>query len=163
MRKRVLFGLAGFCILLLATSMAAFAPYHTQYPPSQEPGTSGGVAKVVNQLKTARVHAANAAGSQTLRDAKWHLGHAVNCIEGPNGKNYDKNNLNPCQGQGSGIIPDLTAEKNRGTKGAAQALSLVEEADKTAVEALKQADLAKVQAGAKKTADLLDQATKALQ
>lgn len=158
MRKRVLFGLAGFWILVLATSMAAFAPYHTQ-----EPATSGGAAKVLNQLRTARVHAANAAGSQTMGDVRWHLGHAVNCIEGPNGKNYDKNNLNPCQGQGNGIIPDLTAERNRGTKGAAQALSLVEEADKTALEALKQAELAKVQAGAKKTADLLDQAIKALQ
>lgn len=162
MHKRVLIGLAGLTALVLAATTVAFAPYHTPAPPSQEPAASA-VSKVLNQLRTARVHATNAAGSQTMGDVKWHLGHAINCMEGPKGKNYDKNNLNPCEGQGNGIIPDLTAEKNRGTKGAAQALSLVEEADKTAVEALKQAEVAKVQAGAKKTAELLDQAIKALQ
>ncbi|MDR5694921.1 MAG: hypothetical protein QN198_06160 [Armatimonadota bacterium] len=162
MFKRLFFGLAGLCALVLAITTVAFAPYHTPSPPSQEPSSSGAT-KVLNQLRTARTHANNAAISQTMGDVKWHLGHAVNCMEGPNGKNYDKNNLNPCQGQGNGILPDLTAEKNKGTRGAAQALSLVEEADKVAVEALKLAELSKVQAGAKKTTELLDQAMKALQ
>src|ERR1700722_19937432 len=39
---------------------------------------------------------------------RMHLHHALNCIEGPNGADFSKTDMNPCQGSGSGAIPDST-------------------------------------------------------
>lgn len=132
----------------------AYAPYHTQ----SAPGTSG----IIAQLTTARTHANYAFGSEAIRSVREHLGHTVNCLEGTKGKNYDSYNDNPCEGQGDGIIPGLTAEKNRGASAAAKALILAEEADKVAVSGLQLADLGKAKDAAKKTMQLLDDAAKAL-
>ncbi len=111
-------------------------------------------------FKTAQTHATNAARAETLRDSLWHLGHVVNCMEGPRGTHYDANNANPCQGQGTGIIPDLEGMSSQ--TGASSALDTVRNADTLALETLKLTDLAKVKAGAEKVATMLTQASRAI-
>src|SRR5712692_7690086 len=106
-------------------------------------------AGLVSAMKTTQVHATNAARAETLRDSLWHLGHVVNCLEGAGGKNYDTKNMNPCQGQGTGVIPDLAAARS-GQMGAASALDTARKADDLALETLKLTDLAQVKAGATK-------------
>jgi len=123
-----------------------------------KPGGSG----TIDALKTARTHATNAAKSETLRDSLWHLGHVVNCLEGKGGKNYDANNLNPCQGQGGGILPDLQSAARNYQMGASTALDLSRKAEQMAMDTLKLTDLAQVKAGASKAADTLGEALKAL-
>lgn len=122
------------------------------------PATSG----PVDALKTAQTHSTNSARSETLRDSLWHLGHVVNCLEGPRGKNYDANNANPCQGQGAGIIPDLEAAARGYQLGATSALDQARKADQLALDTLKFTDLAQVKAGASKVADMLAAALKAI-
>jgi hypothetical protein len=117
-------------------------------------------AGLVAAFKTAQTHATNAARAETLRDSLWHLGHVVNCMEGLRGTHYDANNSNPCQGQGTGIIPDLEAMS--GQTGASSALDTVRKADTLALETLKLTDLAKVKAGAEKVATMLTQASRAI-
>ena len=121
-----------------------------------------GGAGTVDALKTARTHATNAARSETLRDSLWHLGHVVNCLEGKGGKNYDANNLNPCQGQGGGILPDLQAAARNYQMGASTALDLSRKAEQLAMDTLKLKDLAQVKAGASKVADMLGEALKTI-
>lgn len=143
-------------VLFLALLMTpvTFAQYGGDY--GRE--TSAGV---IDALRTARFHAMNSALSGVMREALWHLGHVVNCLEGARGKNYDSKNDNPCQGQGSGIIPDL--ESARSSVGAARALEKAREADSLALETLKLTDLARVKAGSSKVADLLGEAISAVQ
>ncbi len=62
-----------------------------------------------NSLKTALTHAGFAASYTTAAEVEQHLHHVVNCLEGANGKNYNKDAGNPCMGQGTGILPDLKA------------------------------------------------------
>lgn len=123
-----------------------------------QPGGTG----TIDALKTARTHSTNAARSETLRDSLWHLGHVVNCLEGKNGKNYDTNNLNPCQGQGGGILPDLRAAARNYQTGASSALDQAQKAEQVAMDTLKMTDLAQVKSGAGNVADMLGGALKAL-
>ena len=117
-------------------------------------------AGLVAAFKTAQEHATNAARAETMRDSLWHLGHVVNCMEGARGTHYDAGNANPCQGQGTGIIPDLVAMG--GQMGASNALDTVRKADALALETLKLTDLAKVKAGAERVAAMLTQASRAI-
>ncbi|MDQ7821091.1 MAG: hypothetical protein RB150_11150 [Armatimonadota bacterium] len=119
-------------------------------------------AGLTSQVKTAQAHATNSARSEALRDARWHLSHVVNCLEGPRGKNYDAQAGNPCQGQGNGILPDLDAAVRAYQMGASTALDAARRADELAVETLKSNDLGQVKTGAGRVADLLGQALKAL-
>ena len=123
-----------------------------------KPGGAG----TIDALKTARTHATNAARSETLRDSLWHLGHVVNCLEGKGGKNYDANSLNPCQGQGGGILPDLQAAARSYRMGASTALDLSRKAEQLAMDTLKSSDLTQLKSGAAKVADMLGDALKAL-
>jgi len=38
-----------------------------------------------------------------------HLHHTINCIVGSSGAGYDAKEMNPCQNQGAGALPDATA------------------------------------------------------
>ena len=118
-------------------------------------------AGVVEQIRTARTHATYSAGSEVLRGVLEHLGHVVNCLEGPRGKNYDAKNDNPCQGQGAGVIPDLESA-GRSTMTTTKALDAARDADKIAVETLKLTDLARAKTAASKVADLLSEALRAV-
>lgn len=141
-------------VLLAFHGSAAVAQYGDyDYAP-----TGTGVAP---QLRTTRFHAAEAARVETLRGLREHLGHVVNCLEGPRGANYDARNDNPCQGQGAGLIPDLEAAAG-GQRGARQALELARTASRIAVDAGKVAEFSRAKSEASRVVDALDEAQKAL-
>ncbi len=58
------------------------------------------------EITTAAQHAALAATSGDLTGVRMHLHHTLNCLEGPTGTDFDKNEMNPCQNSGNGAIPD---------------------------------------------------------
>lgn len=145
-----LVGIASLVLVLMAVTIAP-----AQYGGGDEYGRPAGSA-AAGQLQTARQHAGFAAGSEVLSGALDHLAHTVNCLEGQRGANYNARALNPCQGQGNGIIPDLQADSGR--MGAARALELAREADRMAVEALKVTELARAKSAASRVAELLGQA-----
>jgi hypothetical protein len=79
-----------------------------------------------------------------------HLGHALNCIEGKGGKNFNASWGNVCEGQGSGILTDL-----KGASGSAAVMPLVEHADGLAVTGVKSRDLTTARLAAKGVQALL--------
>lgn len=152
MGKKLMMFVCGLAIIALVNQAAAAQGYGYEKP----------AAGLVNQLKTAQTHATNAARAETMRDSLWHLGHVVNCLEGARGKNYDAKNLNPCQGQGTGVIPDLEGAAQGGQMGMSSALDTARKADQLALDTLKLTDLAQVKTGASKVSDMLGQALKAI-
>jgi len=58
------------------------------------------------EIVTAAQHAELAANSASLEMVHMHLHHAVNCLEGPDGADFSKADVNPCQNSGVGAIPD---------------------------------------------------------
>ncbi|OLD43177.1 MAG: hypothetical protein AUI83_18690 [Armatimonadetes bacterium 13_1_40CM_3_65_7] len=152
----------GWIAVIVVVAVAAFAGQMVSAQGYGSDYDKAGGAGTVDAMKTARTHATNAARSETLRDSLWHLGHVVNCLEGKGGKNYDANNLNPCQGQGGGILPDLQAAARSYQMGASTALDLSRKAEQMAMDTLKLTDLAQVKTGASKVADTLGEALKAL-
>jgi hypothetical protein len=87
-----------------------------------------------NALKTALTHAGFAASYTAAAEVEQHLHHVVNCLEGANGKNYNKEAGNPCMGQGNGILADL---KDSGMAGG-HALPYAEIADQVALWGIQQ-------------------------
>lgn len=152
MARKLMALVCGLTLIALVSQNVAAQGYGYEKP----------AAGLVNQLKTAQTHASNAARAETLRDSLWHLGHVVNCLEGARGKNYDAKNLNPCQGQGSGVIPDLESGAQGGQMGVSGALDTARKADQLALDTLKLSDLAQVKAGASRVADMLGQALKTI-
>jgi hypothetical protein len=73
--------------------------------------TPATAAEPTKEISTAATHAGLAAGSTDLKMVQTHLQHVINCLEGPQGKNYDAKQLNPCKDQGTGAIPDAPADK----------------------------------------------------
>jgi hypothetical protein len=79
-------------------------------------GTFAGVAMLCSQtaiaadakaeITIAAQHASLAAGASDVAGVHMHLHHAVNCLEGPNGADFSKSDMNPCQNAGNGAIPD---------------------------------------------------------
>lgn len=57
------------------------------------------------EVKAAAVHAGLAASAGDVKGVQTHLHHALNCLVGPDGDGFDANEMNPCQGMGSGAIP----------------------------------------------------------
>lgn len=106
--------------------------------------------KTQTQLKTAIDHAKNAAGSSAMATAVMHLGHALNCIEGTKGKNFNTSWGHVCQGQGDGILADI-----KGTKNADQTMLVLESADALAQAGVKAKDLTSVQVTARGVGALL--------
>lgn len=60
------------------------------------------------EAATAAQHAGFAAKSPKIEQVHMHLHHAVNCLVGPDGRDFDANQANPCKGKGNGAIPDAT-------------------------------------------------------
>ncbi len=58
------------------------------------------------EMQTAAVHAMMAAGSSSLPDVRMHLHHAINCLAGPKGEDFDAKEQNPCAGMGNGALSD---------------------------------------------------------
>lgn len=141
-------------VLSLAAGVYAQG-YGGDYDYNQPPASSSAL---LEQLKTAQTHATFAAQAEALASVREHLAHVVNCLQGARGADFKAPAGNPCQGQGNGIIPDLTA---RGPQ-ASKALSEAREANTAALAALKVSDLAQAKAGANKVATLLSTAMKDL-
>lgn len=142
MRTTMCLGLAAVLIL----GAGAIAYPQPGYGPT--PGAAGGGLKA--QLKTATTHAGFAASGDSLGYVRQHLGHALNCIEGPNGKNFNRSWGNVCQGQGNGILQDL-----RVAPGGVSSMIVLEHADSLAAAGVTRTDLAEARTTARATQALL--------
>jgi len=140
-------------VLVVATVLlfGLVAATHSQYnyPPSSPPAGSQG-SGVKAQLTTAITHAGFAADGDSLGYVRQHLGHALNCLEGPRGPNFNRAWGHVCQGQGNGILVDLKA-----TPGGAVSLRVAEHADSLAASGVKSADRAEAKIAAKAVGALL--------
>ncbi len=77
-------------------------------------------ADVGAEIANAEMHAGLAAQGSDVATVHMHLHHTLNCLVGPNGSGFDAKELNPCQGDGDGAIPDETdAGKNKALEDAA--------------------------------------------
>ncbi|MBI3998534.1 MAG: hypothetical protein HY355_05830 [Armatimonadetes bacterium] len=123
----------GLVVLIGVLGILAGSTF-AQYGTYDQPPAGG--SDVKTQLRTAVVHANNAAGSESIRNVQSHLTHVVNCLEGPRGRNYAQAELNPCQGQGSGILVDL-----RSAPGGAAWMAVVEATDDLALKGAKMTDI----------------------
>jgi hypothetical protein len=106
-------------------------------------------ADVKSEIMTAAQHAQLAAGAQTLDMVHAHLHHTINCLVGPKGTDFDAKELNPCQNNGDGAIPD--------SADAAAKTKLMSAVDK-AKAGLHESDLAAAQKDATQTAAIIDAA-----
>jgi hypothetical protein len=65
-------------------------------------------------VATAAQHAGLAAGQDNLNGVRRHLHHALNCLVGPDGKDFDESAGNPCASAGGAIPqtadPDMKAK-----------------------------------------------------
>jgi len=140
---RMIAGVIAAGVLVLGFAAAAYAPYHAQQP-------AAAAADVKTQLNTAVTHSGFAANGTSMAYVQQHLGHALNCIEGKGGKNFNASWGNVCEGQGSGILTDL-----RGASGSAAVMPLVQHADELAVSGVKSSDLTAARLAAKGVQALL--------
>ncbi|HEV8353533.1 MAG TPA: hypothetical protein VGR24_04985 [bacterium] len=68
-------------------------------------------------LETAIFHSGELAQRGTaIAGTRTHLQHVINCLEGPNGKDFVQAVGFPCQGMGNGIVPDLQAAGSASAK-----------------------------------------------
>lgn len=143
MRVVTVLGVVG--LLLLGLAGVGYPDYHARQQTPAAP--AAGVRK---QIETAVTHAGFAAGGQSLAYVQQHLGHALNCIEGKGGRNFNAAWGHVCEGQGNGILNDL-----RGASGGAAVRPLVEHADGLAVTGVKTRDLTTARAAAAGVSALL--------
>jgi len=59
------------------------------------------------EISTASAHAQMAATATNKKTADMHLHHVINCLVGPDGKDYDASAGDPCQGMGNGALNDV--------------------------------------------------------
>lgn len=104
------------------------------------------LADTAAELNIAQTHAGMAAKSTDLKTVQMHLHHAVNCLVGPGGKDFDPSNANPCAKAGKGAIPDSTDQAQK-TK--------LEAAVADAMPGFSTTDLATAQKAAQTTADAI--------
>lgn len=83
------------------------------------------LADVTSEIATATDHAGYAVAGLNIDAVHMHLHHAVNCLEGSSGKNFDSGNENPCAKAGNGAIPDTA---DAATKAKLQAVVATAEA-----------------------------------
>jgi len=70
------------------------------------------VAAARTQLTTARFHAGELAQRGTaVAGTQLHLRHVINCLEGPQGKNFTAAAGNVCQGQGNAHLRERRADR----------------------------------------------------
>lgn len=136
-------------LFMLSVAIPAGAPYR-QPAAAGASSASPELERVKIQVETARTHAAFAAGGDSISYVQQHLGHALNCLEGPKGANFHASWGNVCQGQGNGILVDLKGVPNN-----TSLMTLAREAGATAIQGLKKQSVSEAKPSAKKTADLL--------
>jgi hypothetical protein len=130
---------AAAAFLLVAVGVAV-AQYNYGQPQQQ--------ADVKAQIKTAITHAGFAVSGSTLNYVQQHLGHALNCIEGSKGKNFNASWGNVCEGQGNGILVDL-----KSAPGGVALVAEAERADSAALAGLKTKNLEETKTAAKSVSD----------
>jgi hypothetical protein len=129
--------------LVLAVVGVGTAQYNYGQPQQQQ-------SDVKAQIRTAITHAGFAASGSSLGYVEQHLGHALNCIEGSKGKNFNASWGNVCEGQGNGILVDLKA-----APGGAALMPEVEKADSAALAGLKSKNLGEAKTASKSVSDTL--------
>ncbi len=134
-------------VVLLVTGLVAagYGYYH-----EQPPAAGGGEPAWKVQARTAATHAGFAAGGDTMSYVELHLGHALNCIEGPRGRNFNRAWGHPCEGQGEGLLADL-----RKDRAGMSWLLVAEAADELAVKGIRSRDLAQRKNAARGVAELM--------
>jgi hypothetical protein len=100
------------------------------------------------EIATAATHAGLAAKSTDMKTTQMHLHHVVNCLVGPGGTGFDAAPGNPCNGQGTGAIPDTKDPPQKAVL--QQALAKINDG-------LKQTDMAAAQKDATEAQALLSQ------
>jgi hypothetical protein len=63
------------------------------------------------EVVNAGEHAEYAGEASTIDEVHFHLHHSLNCLVGPKGDGFDRNQMNPCVNSGNGIIPDTMDPK----------------------------------------------------
>ncbi len=85
-----------------------------------QPVTAQSTVDVKKALETVIFHSGELAQRGTaIAGTRTHLQHVINCLEGPDGKDFVQAVGFPCQGMSNGIISDLKAST---APGAAKAL-----------------------------------------
>ena len=121
------------------------------------------LAAAKTELTTAIFHAGELAQrGSAVAASKTHLQHTLNCLQGPQGANFNAAAGDVCRGQGNGIIPDLRAAQAAGVAGAGRALTFAEAAQTLILTALQSNDVNLVQPYAAAVANQLKQALAAL-
>jgi len=144
MRAALWVSLGTVVLALSAASAQSYRAYEYQV------GAPAGEPKWKVQARTGATHAGFAAAADAASSVDQHLGHALNCIEGAKGRNFNAAWGHPCQGQGDGLLQDLRADR----AGAAWML-VAEAADQLAVAGIKSRDLAQKKNAARGVAELL--------
>jgi hypothetical protein len=134
-------------MVVLALSAASAQSYKSG---EYQVGAPAGEPKWKVQARTGATHAGFAAAADAAGSVDQHLGHALNCIEGAKGRNFNAAWGHVCQGQGDGLLQDLRADR----AGAAWML-VAEAADQLAVAGIKSRDLAQKKNAARGVAELL--------
>ena len=101
---------------------------------------------VNKEVSTAAQHAGFAGSAKDMKTTQMHLHHVVNCLVGPQGQGFDASFGNPCNGQGSGAIPDTTDSAKKAS---------LQQALQQTLDGLKQSDMAAAQKDATAAQDLL--------
>ncbi len=96
-------------------------------------------ADVNKEVSTAAQHAGLAGSANDMKMTQTHLHHVVNCLVGPQGQGFDASFGNPCNGQGSGAIPDTTDSAKKAS---------LQQALQQTLDGLKQSDMAAAQKNA---------------
>jgi hypothetical protein len=88
-------------------------------------------ASATAEVTKAGIHAGMAAQAANLKGVHMHLHHTLNCLVGPKGDGFDANEMNPCDGDGNGAIPDASdaAQKEKLEAAAAKARSGLAQTD----------------------------------
>jgi len=131
-------------ILTVGLGAAVYASYHEQQP------AGGGEPAWKVQAKTAATHAGFAAGGDSMGYVEQHLGHALNCLEGPRGRNFNRAWGHVCEGQGQGILVDL-----RNDRVGMSWMLVAEAARDLAVKGIQSRDLSQRKNAARGVAELL--------
>ncbi len=131
-------------VLVVGLVTAGYAYYHEQQP------AGGGEPAWKVQARTAATHAGFAAGGDTMSSVEQHLGHALNCIEGPRGANFNRAWGHVCEGQGQGLLTDL-----RNDRSGMSWLLVAEAAGELAVKGIRSRDLAQRKNAARGVAELM--------
>lgn len=104
-------------LLALASLTAAAAVYAvgTQAPAALT--SAGGPRPSYNghtglEIHTAAIHANQARAAGDLGEAKDHLHHVINCLEGPTGPDYNAKAEDPCAHMGRGALNDVQADSD---------------------------------------------------